>query len=56
MQVQKITVLGNVTRAIVYWDTGSNVNLVRHDFARLAGWAGHPVVQRLRTGGQPVTG
>ena len=28
MQVQKITVLGNVTRAVVYWDTGSNVNLV----------------------------
>ena len=40
MQGQKITVLGDVTRAIVYWDTGSNVNLVRQEFARQAGWVG----------------
>ena len=51
MQAQKITVLGDTTRAVVYWDTGSNVNLVRQEFARLAGWVG-PVVQRLQTSGR----
>ena len=52
MQVQMITVLGDVTRAIVYWDTGSNVNLVRQEFARQAGWVDRPVVQRLQTSGR----
>ena len=52
MQVQKITVLGDVTRAVVYWDTGSNVNLVRKEFAKQAGWVGRPVVQRLQTSGR----
>ena len=51
MQAQKITVLGDTTRAVVYWDTGSNVNLVRQEFARLAGWVGS-VVQRLQTSGR----
>ena len=52
MQVQEIAVLGNVTRAVVYWDTGSNVNLLRQEFARQAGWVGRPVVQRLQTSGR----
>ena len=52
MQVQKITVLGDVTRPIVYWDTGSNVNLVKQEFARQAGWVGQPVVQPLQLSGR----
>ena len=52
MQGQRIEVQGKVTQAIVYWVTGSNVNLVRQDFARMAGWVGRPVVQRLQSTGQ----
>ena len=52
MQVQRIEVQGNVSQAIVFWDTGSNVNLVRQDLAWLAGWEGRPVVQQLQSTGR----
>ena len=52
MQVQRLEVQGKVSQALVFWDTGSNVNLVRQEFARLAGWEGRPVVQWLQSTGR----
>ena len=52
MQVQWLEVEGDVNRGLVFWDAGSNVNLVRQEFARLAGWVGPHVVQQQQTTGQ----
>ena len=49
MQVQWLEVQGDVNQALVFWDTGSNVNLVSQEFARRAGWEDRPVVQRLQS-------
>ena len=52
MQIQWLEVQGDVHLALVFWDAGSNVNLVRQEFARMAGWTGRPVVQPLQTTGR----
>ena len=49
MQVQWLECVGNVNQALAFWDTGSNVNLVRKQFAEMAGWKGLPVFQQLQT-------
>ena len=44
---------GTVKQASTFYDPGSNVNLVRKQFAKEAGWKGRPVLQSLyMTGGQ----
>ena len=52
MQVQWLECVGNVNQALAFWDTGSNVNLVRKKFAKMAGWESLPVVQQLQTTGR----
>ena len=54
MQVQWLEVQWDVNQALVFWDTGSNVNLVRQKFSRMASWEGCPVVQQLQSTGQGV--
>ena len=52
MQVQWLECVGKVNHALAFWDTGSNVNLVRKKFAKMAGWEGFPVIQQLKTTGR----
>ena len=47
MQLKWLKCVADVDRALAFWDTGSNVYLVRKEFARRAGWEGLPVVQQL---------
>ena len=51
IQVQWLECVGNVNQALAFWDTGSNVNLVRKPFAKMAGWMGLPFIQQLQTTG-----
>ena len=45
-------VRGQSQPSLAFWDTGSNVNLVRKEFAKQAGWEGLPVAQQLQTTGR----
>ena len=45
MQMQVIEFAGNVNRGLVFWDPGSNMNIVRRKFAEMLGVEGRPVVQ-----------
>ena len=54
MQVQNITINNNKEQLslLVFWDSGSNMNLVRMRFARSLGLTGRPVRQYLQTTGR----
>ena len=54
LQLQDIPVESStVKQASTFYDSGSNINLVRKQFAKKAGWKGQPVLQTLlTTGGQ----
>ena len=52
MQLQWLKCVGNFDHALAFLDTGSNVNLVRKEFAWQAGWEGLAVVQQLQTTGR----
>ena len=53
-QLQEIPVESeSVDRVSTFFDSGSNINMIRESFARKAGWKGQPVLQSLfTTGGQ----
>ena len=48
----KVDCDGDVSEATGFWDGGSNLNLVRQEFARRAGWTGHPVSLSIQTTGR----
>ena len=52
MHVQWLECIGEVNHALAFWDSGSNVKLVRKKFAKMTGWEGLPVVQQLQTTGR----
>ena len=53
LQVQWVDVEAEgENKGLVFWDSGSNVNLVRRKFAERAGWPGTQVVQHLQTTGR----
>lgn len=55
LQLQDIPVKSStVKQASTFYDPGSNVNLVRKQFAKEAGWKGRPVLQSLQTTGGQV--
>jgi hypothetical protein len=51
-QVQTVTLGGDVKEGVVFWDTGSNLNLVTASLAQRAGWSGKVVKLRLQTTGR----
>ena len=54
LPIQRVEVGGANKPCVVFFDTGSNTNLVRHTFAQELGLPGTPVTQHLQvTGKQP---
>ena len=52
LQLQYVPVKSRtVKQASTFYDPGSNVNLIRRQFAKEAGWKGQPVLQTLLTTG-----
>ena len=49
--VQRIAVKGEVKQLVAFFDSGSNIHLVRKQFAEEAGWRGMPVSQPITTAG-----
>ena len=45
MQIQYLEVEGDVNLCSTFWDSGSNINLVRRDFVKMLGSQGLPCVQ-----------
>jgi hypothetical protein len=52
MQMQKIKIEGNDEDAVVFFDSGSNINLVRAAYAKAAGWHGIDLKLSLQTTGR----
>ena len=52
LQVQWIGVKDVLEPCLTFWDTGSNINLIRRAFAEMAGLKGKPAVQYLQVTGR----
>ena len=52
MQLQMVPVRGTTTMCLTFYDTGSNVHLVRKEYAMKAGLKGTPIMLDLSTTGQ----
>ena len=53
MQVQSVEVAGAPRLGVIFWDNGSNVNMIRKAFAEEIGLNGKPAKHFLKTTGEP---
>ena len=49
--IQRVQARCNQGSMTIFWDSGSNINLVQAAFAKASGWKGKDIVQSLTTAG-----